>query len=400
LIICVFIQMEIQIKQMNSTWKLVLISFLIFSSCNSNQNLITIDAEAFINRNILLSEIASDVIWIPISSDQKIKSILLINVLNEKIFLSAHPHGIWALDFQGNFLYDIGKKGKGPGEYYYYGEWAIDELNERMFVLDRNAIKIYGIDGRYTRTIDISAYNAVFDAIAFKSDSIYLFENIKYGRAKYNWLIIDDQGREVGARYNSYPEFQSRAEKYSRLFFRYNNNFRYWNTLNDTIFEMSGSSSVSKYLFAKGQNRLSSQNYDDIENFSRKIFQPSDIFETDKYLFVNYFMEKKHGIAMFDKQKNVVFSMEQEDQGIGKDYGFINDLDCGVNFSPMEMIDIGSKIYFMGWVDVYQLKTHVASETFKAATPKYPEKKLQLEQLANSLNDNDNPVLMLVKLKE
>ncbi len=28
------------------------------------------------------------------------------------------------------------------------------------------------------------------------------------------------------------------------------------------------------------------------------------------------------------------------------------------------------------------------------------EKKKELEQLANSLNENDNPVLMLVKLKE
>ncbi len=30
----------------------------------------------------------------------------------------------------------------------------------------------------------------------------------------------------------------------------------------------------------------------------------------------------------------------------------------------------------------------------------YNEKKKELEQLANSLDENDNPVLMLVKLKE
>ena len=36
----------------------------------------------------------------------------------------------------------------------------------------------------------------------------------------------------------------------------------------------------------------------------------------------------------------------------------------------------------------------------KPPPPKYPEKKKQLEKLANSLNENDNPVLMLVKLKE
>ena len=46
------------------------------------------------------------------------------------------------------------------------------------------------------------------------------------------------------------------------------------------------------------------------------------------------------------------------------------------------------------------LKSYVASDAFKSSSPKYPEKKKKLEQLANSLDENDNPVLMLVKLKE
>ena len=52
------------------------------------------------------------------------------------------------------------------------------------------------------------------------------------------------------------------------------------------------------------------------------------------------------------------------------------------------------------WVDAFELKSHVSSEAFKNSTPKYPEKKKELEKLANSLDENDNPVLMLVKLKE
>ena len=35
----------------------------------------------------------------------------------------------------------------------------------------------------------------------------------------------------------------------------------------------------------------------------------------------------------------------------------------------------------------------------KKITPKYSEKKKALEKLANSLDENDNPVLMIVKLK-
>jgi hypothetical protein len=42
----------------------------------------------------------------------------------------------------------------------------------------------------------------------------------------------------------------------------------------------------------------------------------------------------------------------------------------------------------------------MGSEEFKNSTPKYPEKKKELEKLASSLDENDNPVLMLIQLKQ
>ena len=54
----------------------------------------------------------------------------------------------------------------------------------------------------------------------------------------------------------------------------------------------------------------------------------------------------------------------------------------------------------ISWIDTIKVKAHVASEAFKNSTPKYPEKKKELEKLANSLKETDNPVLMLVRLKK
>ena len=72
-------------------------------------------------------------------------------------------------------------------------------------------------------------------------------------------------------------------------------------------------------------------------------------------------------------------------------------------FSPEPLFyyytDGGSE-YIATMINPFDLKNYIASDEFKNSTPKYPEKKKQLEQLANSLNENDNPVLMLVKLKE
>jgi len=54
----------------------------------------------------------------------------------------------------------------------------------------------------------------------------------------------------------------------------------------------------------------------------------------------------------------------------------------------------------ISWIDTIKVKAHVGSEAFKNSTPKYPEKKKELEKLANSLKEAENPVLMLVKLKK
>lgn len=51
------------------------------------------------------------------------------------------------------------------------------------------------------------------------------------------------------------------------------------------------------------------------------------------------------------------------------------------------------------WIEAKQLKEHVASDDFKNNSPKYPEKKKELENIANSLSEFDNPVLMFVTFK-
>ena len=76
--------------------------------------------------------------------------------------------------------------------------------------------------------------------------------------------------------------------------------------------------------------------------------------------------------------------------------GIINDLDGGVNILPLTIKDDNTII---GWVDAIKLKAHVASETFKNSSPEYLEKKKELEKLADSLKETDNPVLVMVRLK-
>ena len=70
-----------------------------------------------------------------------------------------------------------------------------------------------------------------------------------------------------------------------------------------------------------------------------------------------------------------------------------------IAFMPEFYMKDNKNEYVGAYIDAFQLKVHVASAAFKSSTPKCPEKKKELAKLANSLKDDDNPVLMLVRLK-
>ena len=78
----------------------------------------------------------------------------------------------------------------------------------------------------------------------------------------------------------------------------------------------------------------------------------------------------------------------------------LNDLDGGTLFQPENYFVEDSQEYMVGLQYPYQIKVHVASTDFKNLIPEYPEKKKELEKLANSLKETDNPVLVLVRIKK
>ncbi len=56
--------------------------------------------------------------------------------------------------------------------------------------------------------------------------------------------------------------------------------------------------------------------------------------------------------------------------------------------------------FHIALINPLDIKALVTTNEFKRSQPRYPEKKKELEKLANSLQETDNPVLMLVRLKK
>ena len=74
----------------------------------------------------------------------------------------------------------------------------------------------------------------------------------------------------------------------------------------------------------------------------------------------------------------------------------IREIDSFFEIEPRHFDNYRQNILLKRAIEAKQLKDHVESNDFKDIVPKYPKKKKQLEELAKSLTEFDNPVLMFV----
>jgi hypothetical protein len=121
------------------------------------------------------------------------------------------------------------------------------------------------------------------------------------------------------------------------------------------------------------------------------------LFETKHFLVLRYSYDKKGVITLIDKNSKKSFLTYVENF---EDGGITNDFDGCVNFQPVSYFAENEREYMIGILDPNKIKTHIAGTEFMNSVPKYPEKKKELEKLANSLKETDNPVLMMVRLKK
>ena len=52
----------------------------------------------------------------------------------------------------------------------------------------------------------------------------------------------------------------------------------------------------------------------------------------------------------------------------------------------------------ISWIEAMKYREYIASDAFEKSNPKFPDKKEELERLADKLKDTDNPILVLVRL--
>jgi len=370
---------------------LSLLFILTFSDNQKPKSVTSINLSNQTFRNISLSSLIEEIQYIPLSNDKLLNEISKVKQAQSNFYIIDNKSLLLKFSNNGKFEAQIGRIGNGPGEYLFITDFTIGENSSVTYALISYQKKIfeYTPTGKYIQAINLYIRA---QKIAGYNDGFLTFNNISNGDNPISFVLLDLKGNILNQFANKYKfnNGNGRSVRFEGecLFYNFQGKLHLKEIYDDTVFYVENKSMIPKFILNSGKNRFTTEirkNLNDGNVLYNIVFQ-SNIFETKNYLFFEY----NDQILVYNKKT-------LESYEISKNVGFINDVDGGPNVVFKTAINDNT---LLTWYNAFELKGYVASEAFKSSTPKFPEKKKALEKLANSLNENDNPVLMLVKLKE
>jgi hypothetical protein len=392
-------------------FKYLIFLYLPIFSCNSTDNdLYEFDPRTIVENKITLAEIADDITYTPLDNSYPIGIYYDTKIINNSIYISGKDIGVLAFNRDGQMPRKIGDVGRGPGKYLSCMSFDVDYNKGTVYVLDLGMnIKVYSKVGSFIRDISLQDYedpeNTRFlQDVDFYNNKLFLSEYTSFGKAKYNWIVIDTLGNLINHKINSVPAFTSNMWNPGGTY-KFKNRIFYYDQYSDTVFSILPNLNYeASFLISPGKERLQRIQFDEMKEWQDYMII-NFIFETSRFWVLNYSYKSKILSVLIDKKSKksyLIDGRESNKANIGQKYsgGIINDLDGGIMFQPENYIEENNQEYMIELLPPHILKTYVASSEFRNSVPKYPEKKKELEKLAASLKETDNPVLVMVKMKK
>ena len=195
-----YYQILIKSSRKMKSHNLFFLILIFFNSCirSEESGIFKIDPRIFLEKKIVLSEIASDVKYIPLENKFPIGYIYSYKFVSGYIYMAIKDIGVVRFTIDGKFDSKYGKIGRGPGEYIYFLKFAVDETSGSVYVMDHKMddIKVYNSKGKHIRNIKLPKDENGFGLsdIEFYNSMLFLAQYIDMGHGIYNWLITDTLG--------------------------------------------------------------------------------------------------------------------------------------------------------------------------------------------------------------
>jgi hypothetical protein len=360
-------------------------------------------------QTVPVSNIANKIEYLPLETTPNCLTGSVLEAKFSKNFIFIQHNGIPLLsqfDWNGNFIRNIGTVGRGPKEYALMRSFSIDENNNLVYIFTNYTKKIlvFTFEGEFVNSINLKGRDESL-GMEWSRDSVFVFFNPQQmGNEKFAFLEKTLQGDTIqGILHSSFWESKNafpRSNSYwgRNTFYRFNKQLHFKEWYNDTIYSYNAQNKIKPIFFIDLKHHKLPDDcrieVDASRGFSETCYW-TGVRETTRFIFIQYgtysLRNYDGGYLYYDKNTRLGYSVNNEKERLG----FVNDFDGGPDFIP-EYTNDSLAFYFISAVN---FKSHMSSDYFKIQSAKNPELKERLRILSEGINENDNHILMIAKLR-
>ena len=356
-----------------------------------------------------LSSIASEIVYIPLetSGNSLLREINRIENLDGNYVISDF-YNIYLFNNDGKYIKRVAQKGGGPSDYIWVNNIIVDPTTNVLYLFTTYKVVKFNKSANYIdnfRIEDNKKESLYSRGIFSPNNTIFLGEAnrpILYGDTTtvYNVIEIDTMGHVINKYINHSPRYV-RIMKIPLTsdinFYKINNNVRFMDFGNDTIYSITNNSITPYAILDLGENKadhnpeLSNIELNKVIEFlnNMKGLSVREVFENDFFLFMSLSKKGLDGDII-----NCLYNKRTKKVKLLKDGGLLNNLDGSLSFFPQKTFKDNELV---SWKSAEEFKKEILSLDYNAQKTKYGDRFEKVYQLAKSLKEDDNPVLIIAK---
>lgn len=389
--------MNQMIKKLKLSFYTLVILF-IATACNSSDNdvkqeFVTVSVSIEEN-SINLSELFESIepILLETNDSSLIGEYPELSFTDNLIFIKT-DNKIKIFDFEGRFLKSIDKKGNGSGEYMGISDFYINEQSKRIEVLDKRQKKIlnYNYDGDFLDDLSLNYWGGKI--IRDSQNRLYVYSGYERDEDNiYKFNVIDNDVR------HSFNEIDKKKSEYlhimNPIYFHknYEDEILFFEPFNDTIYTLEKQSIEPKYVISYNGRNVPESFYANNEfpnvfeffqeyNKHDYVNSTYNVIESDNNLFFTCRKGSDKYLVLHDKKSNSAHSYNRVVDDLfsdGLELPFQND-------DFMFFAEKNTILFFLQPYWLIEHKDKIVSN--------------DLKRMMKDLNEEDNPILMVGRLK-
>jgi hypothetical protein len=387
---------------------------LMLSCSGEDEGLLPVMPDHFEEIDFHLNDIATDLKVIPLSNDVPMLRSRHVEWYDDRFYIGdLYNNRIYRFTSDGKYIDMLDRQGRGAEEYLYIVDFFIDERTGHIYISTNiDKIVVYNQNFEFVRNIPYpQEREAALDA-KWLNGSIHLFY-FNYSGEGNGWVNIDTSGQIINSR-QSIDKYKLPCSEFDIQIFENNGRlYRHYN-LNDTIYEIDSTGYHPYCLvgrkFRDGYNlvvdeRTGGRSYHKTNDPYREF---RSIYGIGDYWLINYrkiFPSAEYNVieetVLYDYKMNKSYLINscRSERGVPVHIGPPNDWAGWGAIFPRAYLDIDNDNYILYPMDSYRFNERTLCDDFINSDPSRPEIKQRMIDIADTLTMEDNPVMVLLKLK-